>query len=219
MHDASAILGLEKLTVVDLCCGEYAWLPRHFADRCSVIYAIDKEPHATRAASQLSANVKEMVGEGLEQLMQLATHKTDFIYCGFNMYEHFVPGVRLALREQGSFFLMKPITGDDIQLRGMFTGHSMNERRSEVNRISAKLGMFSDLDYSVEHYSWSFNTASLDHLLAALSIVCFGGEIGRKKPLDEPDYERGIHFLENRTENNTTVLRQEIAIWRGTAHG
>lgn len=137
-----------------------------------------------------------------------------FLYCGFNFYPQFIEPLFNALIPGGGFFLMKPVRGDDLTLRSWFTNYSLDERIEEINEMNRKMESLFDLNTEIVTYTWVFEPY-LDKILAAMSVVCFGGNICNKPLLSIENYERGLSFLNKNIISNNLFLSQEVIIWRG----
>ena len=121
----------DNISAIDLCCGEYSWLARHFDSQFNIIYCLDREILALESARNLSKKSRLLHGEASHTLHQV--NNIDFLYCGFNFYKSFLPGLKNSLKKGGLFFIMKPYAGDDIFLRNLIEPNYINNRNKAVS--------------------------------------------------------------------------------------
>jgi len=201
------------LTMADVCCGEYAWLARHFSDYGSVIYVLDILDTATEKARKLSKKVVPIVGDASRTLMKL--EDLDALYCGFNIYENFLPGISHCVSLGGGIFLMRPKRSDDLILRSITKGYGIKDRGNEIRAITSGLIDAFNFKYYEEDYRWEFERPVIDEILAALSVVGLGTT--QRDLLSENMYRKARAFLEDRYDSQKDMLSltQTLSIWEG----
>lgn len=192
----------------DVCCGEYAWLPRHFFNKFSKIYCVDfnsKVFNGTLFKKRKCILINRDVSE--KGILPLAS--LDYIYCGYNLYYSFIDNLYLSLKEGGTMFLMKPKNGDDFFLRKSLKNYNLKKRFKEINNITAFLKKRGTVDYFEKRYTWVFKKPNLDKILAALSVV----SLGNPDLLSSKKYDKAIQILSGRIVNEKLFLSQTFSLW------
>lgn len=214
MESCRTRLGATTLRAADFCCGDYAWIARHFSSMCNRIYCIDLEENALESSAILgNKSCTALKRDASKRLFRAGS--IDFLFCGFTLHDSFIEKFGSYLKENGSMFLMKPIDGDDFYLRERFDGYDLAARRREVGRITkdlVKLGL--SVKHEVRRYDWFF-TESTDKVLAALSVVC----MGEPHLLSKGDYVSAFRFLNSKSDGGRVRLSQRWSMWEVTKHG
>lgn len=191
----------------DVCCGEYAWLPRHFGELFNKIYCVDLCPRALKSPAVISNNQCISLNKNAKD----AGFEVDFIFCGNNVYSYFIDNLLSNLRKRGTIFLMKPMEGTDFSLREISKNYDLSARRNELKEIRSKLLNQSDLTEREMKFNWEFKNANLEEILAALSVVSFGS----KDVLIEEDYTNCRRFMESSYQNSIFTISQNCSILEG----
>lgn len=201
------------LIMADVCCGEYSWLSRHFSEYASLIYALDILDTAVEEAIKLSRKVIPILGDAAQTLVGLKD--IDALYCGFNIYENFLPGISHCVSPGGGIFLMRPKRSDDLILRSITKGYGIKDRGNEIRAITSGLIDAFNFKYYEEDYRWEFERPDIDEILAALSVVGLGTT--QRDLLSENMYRKARAFLEDRydSQKDTLSLTQTLSIWEG----
>ncbi len=198
----------KKVIGADICCGEYAWLPRHFYKYFSKIYCVDfnanvfKDKIFDRKNCYLvnkDASKKKIFTEGF----------LNYIYCGYNSYYRFISHFYRYLCKNGVMFLMKPKKGDDFILRRELKRYDLKKRYREINNITNFLKNRGLTNYIELEFKWIFLNPDIDKVLAALSVV----SLGNKNLLDKMRYNIAIKILLNKLIKNKLTLFQIFSIW------
>lgn len=200
------------LVGVDLACGEYAWLARHFRGEFRRLYLLDQSEDARRGAEPLLDDRTTFVlGDGAATLPTLA--EVDFVYGGFSFYRPFVAGMRAALGPTGSFFVMVPVDGDDLRWREQVSGRSIAARAREIEEIEIDLRRDFEVTTERRTFHWTFTEVEVAELVAASAVVCFGWDL--LTPPRREQLEAIGRSLEDRAVGGQLALTQQAVIWRG----
>ncbi|MDP2749390.1 MAG: hypothetical protein Q8O89_00995 [Nanoarchaeota archaeon] len=204
-------LGKSKMRGADVCCGDYAWVPRHFSDYFSDIYCVDID---SRALDSEVVRVKKNCIVLNQNADQVDIH-VDFLFSGNNVYEYFILNIANCVNPNGTIFLMKPLEGDDISLRSISKGYDINQRNSESNKISNLLSKYFKTSEKEVVFNWDYSNVNLDRLLASLSVVSFG----ERTLFDDGQYAKSVDYLKKKCKGDTLTLTQICKIWEGVKDG
>ena len=200
-------LGKNKIIGADVCCGDYSWIPRHFADYFEKMYCVDIDKQALKSTAINRENNCESLNQNANEIEILV----DFLFCGNNVYSYFINNISRCVNPNGAIFLMKPAEGDDFSIRTLTKAYNLNQREIEIRDISALLKKYFCInDYNMS-FSWHYPEANLEKILAALSVVSLGG----RDRLDEENYSKALSFLEERVYDDTLTITQKCKIWEG----
>jgi len=200
------------LVGVDLACGEYAWLPRHFRSEFSLIYLLDQSEAVLAETEPVrDQNTPFILGDAAKTLWSLSG--VDFVYGGFSFYRPFVDGVAACLSPTGSFFVMVPADGDDLRWRETATGRTLAERGHELAEIETSLR--TGFEVTTEHrtHHWEFAETEIATVVAAVAIVCFGWD--QLTPQRKGELAVIQRSLTDRVSEGRFSLTQNATIWRG----
>jgi len=202
----------DGLIGVDLACGEYAWLARHFRDEFRLLHLLDMSEAAMAATKSLcDANTRFVLGDASVTLTSLSG--VDFLYAGFSFYRPFVRGVANCLSATGSFLVMVPIDGDDLRWRERFCGRTVAERGRELAQVEEELRVDFELVSDRYTFHWRFAEDEVPTVVAAMAAVCFGWEGLTPQRMNDLDTVR--RSLVGRVSEGDFVLSQEAQVWRG----
>lgn len=214
--DAGARTPGRRPVGVDLACGEYAWLARHYSSEFSRLYLLDQSESAMVGTEALrEENTQFVLGDAAITLMSLP--EVDFVYGGFSFYRSFVPGVTACLASTGSFFVMVPVDGDDLRWREMVSGRTVAARGLELKAIEADLRREFTVTTQHQSYHWVFAEAEIATVVAAIAAVCFGWD--RLTPQRGKDLEVIRASLAERVANGRFTLTQDVVLWHGHRDG
>lgn len=210
--DARARTADRRPVGVDLACGEYAWLARHFRSEFSRLYLLDQSEAAMVETEALRGqNTQFVLGDAAITLKTLP--EVDFVYGGFSFYRSFVPGISACLASTGSFFVMVPVNGDDLRWREMVSGRTVAARALELKAIEEDLRREFTLTTQHQSYHWGFAEAETATVVAAIAAVCFGWD--RLTPQRRRHLEMIRASLVERVDNGTFTLAQDVVLWHG----
>jgi hypothetical protein len=208
-------LSTNKITAADVCCGEYAWLPRHFLKECKVIYCVDTNSEAL--ASPILKGNKNCILLNKDAAKKIFSDSTiDFLFCSQCVYERFIKYFAEAVKSKGTIFLMKPKDGDDFYLRKKIKQYDMQKRFTEIRNISNLLSENGfEIKFDIVSFDWKFSNPELDKILAAMSVVCFG----EPELLSASNYTFAINFLKSKCIDDSLILSQKCCIWEAVKNG
>ncbi|MCL4380896.1 hypothetical protein M1141_01325 [Candidatus Marsarchaeota archaeon] len=90
-------LNKNSFDIADMCCGEYAWISRHFSKMSNKIYCVDNEDAALNSKvireNKKCIAIKRDVSEKIFNRDSL-----DFIFCGFTLHYNFIKNFIYYLR-------------------------------------------------------------------------------------------------------------------------
>jgi len=198
----------KKIIGADICCGEYAWLPRHFYNHFSKIYCVDFNSKVFRDPIFYKKNCY-LINKDASKEDIFVDDFLDYIYCGYNMYYRFIKHFYKYLKHEGIMFLMKPKNGDDFLLRKILKKYDLTKRYKEIKDITKFLKNKGRIIYSELEFKWIFFNPDMDKILAALSVV----SLGDKDLLNKEKYNIAIKILFDKLIKNKLILSQRFSIW------
>lgn len=200
-----------RIIGADVCCGEYAWLLRHFYKDFRSLYCVDLNPVVFKNNNLFKKRNVIVLVLDVAKKLPLQRESLDFLYCGYNVYMNFLKNFVALLKNGGQMFLMKPKEGDDFILRARLKNYNIMTRKKEINNLSCFLQNKGVLKYKEFLFNWSFEKPNLDKILAALSVV----SLGQKELLSNKQYDVAMKFLEKKIDkNHKLILSQICSIWQ-----